>query len=260
MQNPIRVKILENKMRLPYYEQFVHKVGKPTTVVADHMFRAMWRAYLDKGKEGTINLCYWADRFLQVCSPDTLNAILMTLANANIIETRTAAIRNWAEGNINENWLLEHVTQDELMSVRVHNKFRHYIMDDEESDVTQCDIVRVNGKEKRTGLSTPATQLTGNIPFKFDTEKMAEYRHLIERNVTKGMDKMAELVEFRSNQATYDTISRQIVEYYLENDGQYRRGQSYLDSRGRAISESLSKVGNPIGYKDFRALIQLPTF
>jgi hypothetical protein len=88
---------------------------------------------------------------------------------------------------------------------------------------------------------------------------MLEYRDVIQKNLTKSMDKIAELCpNLRHDSASYDTISVEILEYYLDSNDTYTRGNNYNDSRGRAISESLSKVGNPISCKDFRALIVLP--
>lgn len=239
----------------------MHKItaafGKRHADIANQMWLSMWRAYLQKGDAGRINMCYWADQF----NDDRVtNQIIMLLHGIGAIHVLAASVRNWAEAHIPEQFLLQFVTIDELNQVRQHRKFTHYCLKSEpETDI--CDLVKVNGVIKRTGLTAPGTMALANTSFSFDTEKMAEYQHIIVRNFTKSMDKMQELCpSMRSDQASYDTISAIALDYYINNPLQeYSRGTSYMDSRGRAISSSLSKIGNPIGFKDMRALIKLPT-
>jgi hypothetical protein len=57
----------------------------------------------------------------------------------------------------------------------------------------------------------------------------------------------------------YEAVSKAIVEFHMYTpEGEFTLGASMSDSRGRAISEALSKVFNPIGFKDARALLVGP--
>ena len=126
---------------------------------------------------------------------------------------------------------------------------------------TDCDIVRVNGRVTTTGLTAPGAMALANVKFSYDTQMMEEYSEIISLNLTKSMDKIAEITGITfSDSASYDSLSVEVLDYYLNNPGNYTRGTSYMDSRGRAISNCLGKIGNPIGFKDFRALLQLPTY
>ena len=255
--HPMRMRILENKMQIPGMNKIQAALGKRIADTSNRFFKALWSSYLQQGTEGRTNLCYWADQFN---NDSAFNIILQSLAADGWITTLTASVRNWAEGHLNENKLLEYVTPDELISVRVHKKYIHYAMT-EEPEATECDLVRVNGQTKKTGLSAPGSMLAGNQPFYLDTEMLDQYREVIVQNFTKSMDKMKKLwPDMTSDRTTYDAISAEVLDYYIYNPYQaYTRGTSYLDSRGRAISSVLSKVGNPIGYKDIRACLRLPT-
>lgn len=252
----MRERILYNRFQLPAYEKFLHAYGRHFTSLADRMLKALWSSYLHHGKNNNINLCYWADQF---ANDDILNEFLISLSRAGWITTLSAGFRNWAEASLNETKLLEYCTIDELISVRRHYKFVQYALTIEEP-ATDPTLVRVNDRIKHTGLRAEGAMHSSNQPFSYDTATMDEYRNVILRNLTKSMDKIRELNKhIHSDEASYDSVSVEILDYYINNDQQYTRGISYMDSRGRAISSCLSKVGNPIGFKDFRALLVLPT-
>lgn len=252
----MRERILYNRFQLPSYELFLSHYGSYYTTLANKMMRALWSSYLHKGTKNNINLCYWADQFAH---DQVFNEFLISLANAGWITTLSAGARNWAEASLNQDKLLTYCTIDELISVRRHYKFLQYALSYEES-ATDPTLVRVNGYIKRTGLRAEGAMTSSNQPFAFDRETMVEYREIIQRNLTKSMDKIKELnANVTTDETSYDAISVEILDYYINNDSYYTRGTSYMDSRGRAISSCLSKVGNPIGFKDFRALLVLPT-
>lgn len=252
----MREQILYNKFKLPGYDKFLHNIGRHYTEIADRMMKAAWSSYLHKGADNNINLTHWADQF---DNDEVFNVVLISLSNAGWLVTIAAENRNWAEASLNENKLLNYCTIEELLQVRRHYKFIQYALAYEDT-ATRSTLTRVNGKIKETGLSAPGTMNSSNQPFSFDREMMAEYQDIILRNMVKSMDKIAEQwPSMRHDEASYDAISAEILDYYINNDAKYTRGQSYMDSRGRAISGCLSKIGNPIGYKDFRALLVLPT-
>lgn len=241
--------ILENKLGLPSYQNFQSVLGTQYAEIADSMFKAMWYAYLKN--KGSINLPYWADKF---SNPTVFNKVLMALSQANWVVSHSIPERNWAEAHINEAKLLQYVSQDELEQVRASNKFSQYILTCKES--TKSTSTRLNGKVKDTGLIRSGFMKSGNTMFSYDQHYMSEYKDVIQANLTKSMDKIAEQCpNLRHDRASYDTISIEVLEYHLTTDDKFTRGHNYNDSRGRAISSSLGKVANPISCKDLRSLL-----
>ena len=257
-----RSAILDGRLPLPSRPAFVAGIGEHYTELAEDMFTAMWYAYLHNGSKNpttnknssVVNLPFWSDKF---DNTNVFNIVLQSLANAGWIHSISVPSRNWAEAGLVEDKLLQYVTVDELQSVRAYRKFQCYILEDKPS--TKQSSTRVNGKTKDTGLRRPGFLATGNTRFSYDTDYMLQYEDVIKANLTKSMDKIAEeWPNMRHDSASYDIISCTIFDYLVSSNEIYTRGNCYIDSRGRAISSCLSKVANPLGFKDFRALIVIP--
>ena len=249
MKEAIRLSILEGRLELPGFQNFVDAIGLANTELTARMFKAMWIAYLKD--KGNISLPYWADRFDDM---QVFNQVLISLSKAGWITCHSIPARNWAEAQLNEDKLLEFVSIDLLQQVRAFHKFTHYKLDRISS--TKTNATRLNGKCRDTGLVREGFMLAGNTVFSYDQHYMREYQLIIQANLTKSMDKIAELwPDMRHDQASYDTISCSILDYHLNTTDTFTRGDNYNDSRGRAISSSLSRVCNPISSKDMRALL-----
>ena len=249
MKEQIILSILEGRLELPSYQAFVDAIGLANTELTARMFKAMWIAYLKD--KGNISLPYWADRFDDM---KIFNQVLISLSQAGWIICHSIPARNWAEAQLNETKLLEYVSIDLLQRVRAHHKFTHYKLDAPVS--TKTNATRLNGHCRDTGLVREGFMLAGNTRFSYDQHYMREYQSIIQANLTKSMDKIAELwPDMRHDQASYDTISCDVLDFHLHTDQIFTRGDNYNDSRGRAISSSLSKVANPISCKDMRALL-----
>ena len=245
----MREQILDGELTLPNYDRFITALGINQAKLAYSMFNAMWYAYLKN--KGSINLTYWSDRF---DNAKNFNVVLMSLSKAGWIISHSIPARNWAEAELDERKLLDYVTQEELESVRAHNKFKKYVLKEEESTVN--DLTKVNGNIKSTGLVRKGFQAAGTTRFKYDTNYIVQYEEAIQKNLTKSMDKIAVMYpELKHDRASYDTISIEVLDYYKHADQVYTRGNNYSDSRGRAISDCLGKIGNPLSCKDFRALL-----
>lgn len=250
----MREQLFNGKLDLPSYQKFVAAIGPDYTNLADKFFKALWHQYLIN--KGTVSLPYWADRFN---NPQVFNIILISLADAGWIESHSIPARNWAEANLLESKLYTWVTQTELAQIRATFKFSKYISRSEAS--TKASATRLNGKTQNTGLIREGFMKSGNTKYQFDTDYITDYYDVIRANATKSMDKVKAIIhasggEFVSDQATYDTISVDILEYHTQHKHeQFSRGDNYNDSRGRAISSGLSKVFNPISNKDARALL-----
>lgn len=248
----IREQILEGKLTLPALHDFIANFGILEAGTAAQLFKAMWQAYLLN--KSSINLTYWAEQFQSV---ETFNSVLKIMSDNEWIESHAIPTRNWAEAQLCELKLLNYVTVEELGHVRASKKFAKYIPEELESTV--FNLTKQNGKVRNTGLVRHGLQASAATPFQYDTEAMAKYQHAITLNVTKGMKKVrVKFPEMDSDEASYDVVSVAIVDELATNPGTYTMGSNYSDSRGRAIKDGLSKVANPIGYKDFRALLVIP--
>lgn len=247
----IREQILSGNLALPNYDQFITLFGFDASNVS-RMFKAAWQAYLLN--KGSINLTYWAEQFQTVLH---FNNALKVLSDNNWLETHSIPARNWAEALIPEDKLLSYVTPDELSHVRASKKFARYMPENLVSEV--FNLTKQNGRTRNTGLVRYGLKASASSVFMYDTDYLAKYQDTIILNTNKGMQKVRDFYpEMHSDEASYDTVSTAIVEALTSNPSTYSMGNNYSDSRGRAIKEGLSKVANPIGYKDFRALLVIP--
>ena len=247
----MREYILNGVLPLPSSHKFAEALSIDHFILTEQMFKSLWHNYLKN--KGSTSLTYWADKFNNA---KVFNTVLIALSEASWIVSHAIPARNWAEAHINEDKLLEFVSQTELEQVRAYNKYRKYVLTDNPSKLSKA--TRIKGKVQDTGLVRQGFMKAGNSRFRYDTGLMEKYAYTIQLNLTKSMDKIAEYYpELRHDLASYDTVSTEILEYYMDG-GEYTRGDNYIDSRGRAISDSLSKVGNPISCKDFRALLVMP--
>ena len=248
----MRAQVLEGRLPLPSRKKFVTAIGEHYTRIAERMFKSLWHAYLKN--KGVINSTYWSDKFNNA---EVFNIVLMSLSKAGWIVSHSIPARNWAEMHLKEDKLLTLLTSDELEQVRANHKYRQYVLDNTTSTLSKA--TRINGKTKDTGITREGFMKAGNTKFKYDQHWLEEYSTTIQLNLTKSMDKIAERCPtLRHDRASYDTISIEIMNYHLNHDGVYSRGDNYNDSRGRAISSCLSKIANPISCKDFRALLVIP--
>ena len=245
----MKEQLLAGKLDLPNYQAFVSAIGPEMANLADKLFQALWYQYLKD--KGTINSTYWSSRFN---NPFVFNQVIMSLSKAGWLISHAIPARNWAEMHINEDKLLEFVTQDDLEQIRAFNKHRQYLPNHELSTID--NLTRINGKSKSTGLIRTGFLKAGNSQYRYDTQMMQDYSLIIQANLTKSMDKIAQLhPNMRHDRASYDTISIEIFDHLVQSNETYTRGNNYSDSRGRAISSALSKVANPISCKDMRSLL-----
>ena len=245
----MKEQLLAGKLDLPNYQAFVSAIGPEMANLADKLFQALWYQYLKD--KGTINSTYWSSRFN---NPFVFNQVIMSLSKAGWLISHAIPARNWAEMHINEDKLLEFVSQQDLEQIRAFNKHRQYLPTHELSTID--NLTRINGKSKSTGLIRTGFMKAGNSQYRYDTQMMQDYSLIIQANLNKSMDKIAQLhPSMKHDRASYDTISIEIFDHLVQSNETYTRGNNYSDSRGRAISSALSKVANPISCKDMRSLL-----
>lgn len=248
----MREHILSGNLPLPSYTAFIDAIGLDYTKLTDRLFKALWYSYLKD--KGAISGTYWYDKFQ---SPSTFNTVLKSLSKAGWLNSDSIPARNWSEIRLNEDKLLQYVSLNELEQVRAHNKFKKYMLTSEPSVLSAA--TRINGTVRNTGLIRAGFQAAGDTPFTYDKKYTHEYAEVIQANLTKSMDKLAEIYpELRHDRASYDTISIEILDYLQRSTETFTRGNNYNDSRGRAISSALGKIANPISVKDMRALLVMP--
>ena len=249
----IRSQILDANLTLPSYDRFVEAFGRDYADLANSLFVALFRAYLQN--KGNISLPFWADKFADMA---IFNGIIKSLSDSQWIITDAIPARNWAEARLNEDKLLNYCTLKELEQIRATKKFLHYVMEQPLSTKTRS--TRLNGKTQDTGLVRRGAMLAGNTAFSVDINNLKLHEYTVRKELSKGMEKVIRIIganggAFKRDSATYDAILNTVLDSMMHNPSVYTRGDSYNDSRGRAISASLSKVANPIGNKTIRALL-----
>lgn len=246
-----RDQILNGNLALPGASTIEAKLGTDILEVTERMWSALWHNFVTN--EGRISATYWYTEFN---NPKAFNTIIMSLSKHGWIHSLASAERNWADIGINLEHLLSFVTQTEIDDMRASYKFAQYRP--RASLSTKTDLVRLNGKTQRTGIVREGFMKAGNSRFKYDLDYLEAYKDIIKQNLTKSMDKIREMnPNMRASHADYDAISIDILDFLSTTNQSFTRGNCVADSRGRAISSSLSKVANPISCKDFRALLTM---
>ena len=242
-----RIAILNGKLELP--EQIIELVGSEYRHKMNAMFQALWTNY--KNNKGSISATYWADRFNNNV---VFNKYLRLLSKAGWITTLVEPKRNWAEVHFNETKLAKWVTTSDVMSMRQYDKFNKYKLTTESTETPS--LTRINGKTKSTGLVRNGQAKQSSAMFKYDTIKLYQYKEEIILNVTKSVRKLELEYGIFKDDVDYKAVATAIVEHHLYSpEVEFCLGGHVSDSRGRAISSALSKVFNPIGFKDARALL-----
>jgi len=242
----MREQLLEGKLPYPgmgIYADFPDKVEE-----IDSFWRAIWFNYLN---DSDTNGLHWYEKL----GPKCYNSMVKRLSHFGWVTSHSLTGRKWASVEINTDKLLEFVSPDELEAIRKEYKYSKYLL--ECKDARASTLVRQNGKTKRTGLVRTGFRDAGNTQFGYDMAKLKEYEEAVKKNLTKSMDKIRkDYPEMQCDDASYDNVSVGIFDWHDNNRYEtFTTGDSISDSRGRAISQGLKKVANPISSKDFRAAL-----
>lgn len=215
----------------------------------EEFWNALWANYVRN--KGTTSLPFWAEKF---GNPHVFNGVLFTLKDW--ITTSVIPARNWGEAQLNEDRLLLDYTSEQLTQYRKDNKYTRYMPAFKEAHASTK--VRVDGAIERTGLVRKGFAAAAMTQYYYDTDMLQQHKQGVINNTVKGMTKMRERYDIPCDDASYDQIATEIVESLATKPEIFTQEGNICDSRGRAIKRSLSKVANPIGYKDFRALLTIP--
>lgn len=235
---------------LPNYDLLVKNLSEEELAVAERFWKSLWNVYVKN--KGTTSLIYWTEQFDSSMAMNKVLFILKDFVKAVVIPQR-----NWAEVQLDEDKLLNQFEIEELTQYRKDRKMSRYLPVFKESSAT--NLVRSNGQVSKTGLERVGFMKAGHTQYYYDSAMLNKYKHAVVINTNKGMTKMRQMhPDIAVDDASYDLIAEDVVDYLVDSPQLMTQGISFLDSRGRAIKESLSKLCNPIGYKDFRALLTIP--
>jgi hypothetical protein len=183
------------------------------------------------------------------------NELVRVMSHNGWVESTALPGRKWLSVRLLEDKLLQYVTPDELVEIKTKRQYAKYVLSAQES--TASTLVRQNGKTKCTGLVRKGFCHAGNTQFGYDMDALNKYEEAVKLTLTKSMDKIREFYpEMKSEEYTYDQVSTGVYDYHKNNPFEvFTTGNNINDSRGRAISNCLKKVFNPIGSKDARSAL-----
>jgi hypothetical protein len=211
-----------------------------------NFWNTIWYNYLN---DNDTNGIYWYEKL----GIKLYNDMVRRLSAHKWITSNSLIGRKWASVELNTDKLLEFVSPDELETIKTEFKYSKYVLECNAS--TKSKIVRQNGKTRKTGLVRKGFRDAGNTQFGYDMRTLNKYEDAIKLNLTKSMDKIRHMYpEMKTSGSSYDAVSIGIYDWHDNNQMEtFTTGDSISDSRGRAISQCLGKVFNPISSKDARA-------
>jgi len=242
----MRDQLLEGKLNYPGSAIFDKYPEQAEEI--EGFWKAIWYNFLNNQDTNGV---HWYNRLGGVL----YNDVVRRLCHHGWIEARAEPGRKWATVKLIEDKLLEFVDVEELIQIKTKYKYKKYQLECREAKAST--LVRQNGKTKRTGLVRTGFRDAGNTQFGYDMAKLKKYEQAVKLNLTKSMDKIRQdYPEMQCDDASYDVVSVGIFDWHYNNPLEtFTTGDSISDSRGRAISQGLKKVANPISSKDFRAAL-----
>ena len=240
----MREALLQGELSYPGSTLLVKYEDQKEDILA--FWGAVWTNYLNNQET---NGLVWYEKL----GRKLYNQLVRALSHHGWIISNSLTGRKWASVTLKEDNLFEYVTPEELMQIRVTYKYKKYLLDRKKA--TSSDLVRQNGVTKRTGIVRKGFCHAGSTQFGYDMLVLDDHKETVGLNITKAMDKIREYYpEMRDDEASYASISTGIYNWHSDNAEEvFTTGNNINDSRGRAISDALTKVMNPISLKDARA-------
>jgi hypothetical protein len=244
MEKFMRNEILEGKLSYPGSAIFDKYPDQEKDIQL--FWQAIWFNFLNNNDT---NGLHWYEKL----GKTLYNDLIRRLSHSGWVTSNSLSGRKWASVEIVVDKLIEFVTQDELEIVKANYKYSKYLLGFDLA--TKSNKVRQNGKTKFTGLVREGFRDAGNTQFGYDMKTLSKYEDAVTKNLTKSMDKIRHMYpEMKNTISSYDSVSVGIYDWHKQNELEvFTTGENLNDSRGRAISNSLSKIANPISSKDFRA-------
>jgi hypothetical protein len=214
----------------------------------------------------SIAITYWFDM-----NPDRVhwNVFLKKMTELGWIDSQVGQKKNWVDVNLVESKVMEYITEEELVQLRLDKGYKKYMLQSPEKSKYSLE-----GEDKKytpnlmktvKGLKEVDNHMygfarTASTKWQYDVKAIQQNYKLCLSETVKGMLKtVKQYPQIHQNKANYGEVSRLILENLVENpDGTYVSGQNRLDPRLRNSHGCLSKVFNPIGYKAARAVLVIP--
>ena len=244
----MREDLLAGKLEYPGFMSIIRWITKEEDIYA--FWNSLWFSFLNNED---INGLYWYERLGAKC----FNEIVRALDSHGWVISQSMSGRKWASVELCDSKLLEWVTPDEIQAIKAKYKYKKYTLGCKQSKTT--NLVKQNNELRKTGLVRQGFCAAGNTRFKYDMGKLSEYESPVKLNLTKSMDKIRKMYpNMRNTSDAYDSVCVGLFDWHRDNaDNVFTTGKNISDSRGRAISDCLSKATNPIINKDFRSCLQI---
>lgn len=242
----MREELLKGQLQYPGSAIFEQYPDQESDIKA--FWKAVWVNYL---ADQETNGIAWYNKL----GGKLYNDLMRRLSHHGWVTSIGLTGRRWASVKLNTDKLYEFISPDELQAIKTERQYDKYLLECEESRAST--LVRQNGVTRKTGLVRHGFRDAGNTQFGYDMKALSKYEDAVKLNLTKSMDKIRETYkEMKSDSASYDNVSIGIFDWHCKNELEvFTTGTNLNDSRGRAISQGLKKIANPISSKDFRSAL-----
>ena len=223
--------------------------------VAEQLIRSLY--FRLTNNLGPTSLPYYMDKF---SSHLEANKLIYALAKDNVI--KTSVRYNYAEIELNRDYLLQDMSESELFEIIRENKLTNYApitSDRVTSVIAGATRVKLSSGLTRSGLVRLGFAKAGTHPFKYDIPMLQKYYNEVVAYSVKAMVAMeAKLGRSLRHREfiDYESTIRATIDYIISSDNEFVLGELTIDSRGRAIYACLSTIFNPIANKCARALVK----
>ena len=125
------------------------------------------------------------------------------------------------------------------------------------------NLTKVNGQLREIGLTRNGFAKVAKMPFSYDTNYLVKYRRPILqtmiKSITKSVEKGFITDKFFDTESNYMEMANLMLDHYIANPtASYNLERNLGENRGRSNFKAISRIGNPISYKDFRACMVVP--
>jgi len=193
-------------------------------------------------------------------NPELFANISFAFSEIGVCKSYTT--RNFSKLEVVESFIYKYIDKEDVDTYRIKERVAKYKLT-LDTDEPIVNLTKTCYGIKDTGLVRRGFAKCAKTRFKFDTTYLAEYLEPIVHNTVKGILKSISKGTINkdvlmANEANYFTVARLVIESYIANpDAVYNMGQNISDSRGRSSYTHLSKLLNPVSFKDGRACMSL---
>lgn len=206
------------------------------------VINSMWGSLLNTVVfDRPTSLIYWME---QMKCPVQFNKFLLIMKD--YLEVRIKG--NWADIRL----CTARFNEEELKELRMKRLIKLYMPIDKSN--LEDNVVIIKGKKDNTGLKRVGFKLANQTEFSYDSETLKRYKKEVLDSILKSVRDYREFSKI-DDALMYEVVTEKVLDKVIEEDTVCTLGNSYIDSRGRAIVEGLQKPINPISNKLVRAML-----